>query len=133
MNVIELKKMIYAFLKTKTERVFPEMAPPNTTYPFITYGLSTSFTDPNQHMEIFTLEVDIWDNKPLDTTALETLTGTVDGDGAMTAASGLHRKHYYVSGTLRTDVYRDTRLEIDDPDPAIRRRQLRYTIYTYLQ
>jgi hypothetical protein len=44
----------------------------------------------------------------------------------------LHRKKYYVSGTLQVCVYREARLEIEDEDPAIRRRELRYEVQAYL-
>jgi hypothetical protein len=132
MNVIEFKKMIDVFLLTKADRVFDGWAPPNTQYPFVTYTLSNSYTDENMVMERFYLIIDVWDNKPLDTTALETLVGTIDGDGHITAATGLHRKHYYVSGTLAADTYRESRNDIEDEDYNIRRRQLRYEVLVYL-
>ena len=132
MNTIELKKMIYTFLKTKASRVYPDDAvPENAVLPYTTYHLTSSFTDENQKLEIFTLIVDNWDNNS-DTTALETVTGNIDGDGHVSAATGLHRKKYYVSGTLQVCVYREARLEIEDEDPAIRRRELRYEVQAYL-
>ena len=132
MNTIELKKMLSAFLKTKHARVYPDdSVPDNAVFPYVTFSLGSSFTDQNQKMERFTLEIDIWDNKS-DTTALETITGSIDGDGALTSTSGLHRKKYYVSGTLQTSIYRENRLEISDADPKIRRRQLRYEVQSYL-
>jgi hypothetical protein len=133
MNTIELKKAIYAFLATKCGRTYPEQVPHNTAYPFVTYSLRSSFADENQRMEVFFLDIDVWDNKPMDTTDLETLVGQIDGDGSLTAASGLHRRHYYAAGILRADFYREGRLEIDDDDPAIRRRLLQYTVYAYLE
>ncbi len=132
MNVIELKKMIYTFLKTMADRVFDRIAPPDTMYPFVTYNLRSSFTDENFVMERFMLDVDVWDNDPLDTTALETLVGSIDGDGHITAATGLHRKHYYVSAVVAADSYREGRFDIDDEDPNIRRRKLRYEVLVYL-
>jgi len=132
MNTIELKKMIYTFLKAKTSRVYPaDSVPDNAVLPYTTYHLTSSFTDENQKLEVFTLLIDIWDNKS-DTTALETLVGSVDGDGHVSAATGLHRKKYFASGTLQSCFYREARLEIEDEDPAIRRRQLRYAVQAYL-
>lgn len=133
MNAVELKKAIYAFLKTKCKRVYNEIAPPNTAYPFVTYSLGSSYTNDDQRQEVFFLAVDLWDNKPLDTTALETLASLVDGDGNMTTATGLHRRHYYSSGVLQFDTYRTARLELDDPDTNIHRRQLTYQVITYLE
>jgi hypothetical protein len=132
MNTIELKKMIYTFLKTKASRVYPSDAvPDNAALPYTTYSLTSSFTDENQKLEVFTLLVDNWDNNP-DTTALETVTGSIDGDGNKVTATGLHNKKYFASGTLQACFYREARLEIDDEDPAIRRRQLRYAAQAYL-
>jgi hypothetical protein len=132
MNVIEFKKMLKAFLETKADRVFDVRARPNTAFPYVTYTLSNSFTDENMVMERFYVYIDIWDNKPEDTTVLETLTGSIDGDGNITTASGLHRKHYYLSTTVAADFYREARDDIDDDDPNIRHRQLRYEVLTYL-
>jgi hypothetical protein len=83
-------------------------------------------------MERFYVYIDIWDNKPEDTTVLETLTGSIDGDGNITTASGLHRKHYYLSTTVAADFYREARDDIEDDDPNVRRRQLRYEVLVYL-
>jgi len=131
-NTIELKKMISAFLITKCAKTYPyDSVPETATLPYVTYRLASSFPDENQVMERFTLYVDCWDNKA-DTTALETLTGNIDGDGAMTNATGLHRKKYFVDGTLQATIYREGRAELDDEDPQIRRRQLRYEVHAYL-
>jgi len=132
MNVINMKKMICTFLATVADRVYDNWVRPGTKYPYVTYTLSSSARDENMVMERFMLDVDIWDNDPLDTTTLETLTGTIDGNGSITSASGLHRKHYYVSGTLAADSYREARMDIPDEDTNIRHRRLRYEILTYL-
>jgi len=132
MNVIELKKMIHAFLKTKSDKVFDGWARPGTPPPYVTYSLESSFTDDNMVMERFALTIDIWDNKPLDTTDLEILTGEIDGNGDITDATGLHRRHYYSNGIVAADFYRDGRYDIEDEDPNIRRRQLRYEVLSYL-
>lgn len=132
MNVIALKTMVYTFLKTLTDRVYDGIAQPNAAFPYVTYALRYTNTDENMVMERVTMEVDIWDNKPIDTTALETLTGLIDGDGKVTGASGLHRKHYYSASVLTADSYRINRLDIEDEDPVIRRRKLIYEILSYL-
>jgi hypothetical protein len=132
MNVVELKKMIFAFLKTVTSRVYPfDAVDPNAVYPYTTYKLESSITDDNQKMERFLLLIDNWDNNP-DTTNLEKVTGDIDGDGDKVSASGLHNKKYFVSDTLQACLYRDSRLEIPDDDANIKRRQLRYEVQAYL-
>ncbi|MFA5130423.1 MAG: hypothetical protein WC477_05960 [Patescibacteria group bacterium] len=132
MNVIQLKTMIYTFLSGIATRVYDGQAPIDPTYPYVVYKLASSYVDEDQRIENFRLEIDIWDNKPLSATAIETLTGSIDGDGAITSASGLHRKHYYVGGTLQADFYRDSRFDITDEDPKIKRRQLNYLVKSYL-
>ena len=132
MNVIELKKMICTFLKTKTANVYPyDSVPVNAVLPYTTYSLESSITDTNQKMERFTLIVDNWDNNS-DTTVLETVTGSIDGDGNKVSATGLHEKKYFVSGTLQASFYREGRFEVTDEDPSIKRRQLRYEVQVYL-
>ncbi|MFA5715838.1 MAG: hypothetical protein WC998_08860 [Candidatus Paceibacterota bacterium] len=132
MNVIELKKMICAFLKTKTANVYPyDSVPQNAVLPYTTYSLDSGFPDENRKMERFTLLVDNWDNNS-DTTALETVTGSIDGDGDKVSATGLNEKKYFVSGTLQASFYREGRFEVPDEDPSIKRRQLRYEVQVYL-
>jgi len=132
MNTIELKKMISTFLLTKCSKSYPyDSVPETAAIPYVTFRLGSSFTDENQKMERFTLTIDCLDNKS-DTTALDTLAGSIDGDGAIVNATGLHRKRYFLDGTLQATFYREARLELDDEDPQIRRRQLRYEVQAYL-
>lgn len=127
--MIELLSVIYAKLLVVHPRVFLERAPDKTQFPYVTYNLPTS--DEQENREDFILEVDIWDNKT-DTTVLETLTSTIDGNGAITGATGLNRLHHYENGVLQADFYRINRLQLPDPDEKIRRRQLRYEVKAYL-
>jgi hypothetical protein len=132
MNVLELKKMIYAFLITKSKRVFDTEAPAKVAYPYIVYTLENSFTDTNQKREDFDLTVDIYDNNQFDATDIDALVSSVDGDGAIASASGLHRKHYFTSGTIQTDIYRVSRDTIFEEDENIKHVQLTYEVMTYL-
>jgi len=77
------------------------------------------------------LEVDIWDCKPT-TAALERLTDAIDGDGDLFAPTGLHRWSIYQQDAIAARFYRMARLSIPDPDPVLRRRQLRYRVLLYL-
>lgn len=132
MNVIALKTMIYAYLATKSSRVYDTQAPAKVAYPYVVYALDTSDSEINLKREDFMLTIDIYDNNQFDTTAVETLTGSIDGDGAIVSASGLHRKHYYAVSTLQADFYRVSRDTIEEDDPNIQHRQLRYEVMTYL-
>jgi hypothetical protein len=130
MNIIELQKQIFAFLKTKATRVYYEDAPDNAQYPYVVYDFPSSLEN-FSNREDFILEIDIWDNAT-DTKPLETLTGNIDGDGNVDVPSGLHRKNFYVSGKLSAKVYKEGRYNIRDEDKRIKHRQLRYRIQTYL-
>lgn len=127
MNTIELSKAIRTYLLTKCPRVFKTKAPATAQFLYTTFKLPSSFnTNPS---EDFTLEVNTWDNKE-DTTALETLTDSIDGDGDPLNPTGLNFKTI-ISGNLTATFYRETRGEVDDDDPRISRRQLRYRVRVY--
>ena len=132
MNTIELKKMIKTFLATKSSRVYDTQAPAKIEYPYVVYTLDNSSSDENVKREDFTLVVDIFDNNQFNATDIETLAGTIDGDGAIVSASGLHRKHYFASTVLQADFYRTNRDTIEEEDPKIRHMQLVYDVMTYL-
>ena len=131
MNVIEMKKQIYTYLRTKADRVFEAQAPAKTAYPYVVYKLQNSMTHVNEEREDFDLIVDVYGNEQFDSTAVDTIVGSIDGNGAITSASGLHRKHYYESGKLQADFYRTSRNDISD-DENIRQVQLIYDVMTYL-
>jgi hypothetical protein len=132
MNTIELKKMIKAFLATKSSRVYDTQAPAKIEYPYVVYTLDNSTPDENVKREDFTLVIDIFDNNQFNATDIETLAGTIDGDGAIVSASGLHRKHYFSNGVLQADFYRTNRDTIEEEDPKIRHMQLIYDVMSYL-
>lgn len=89
-------------------------------FPYVVYSLPTS--NEVEHREDFILEINLWDYGA-DTTALEELTQNMD--------DALNRKHYLATGLLVV-IYRINRMMIPDPDPAIRRRELRYQVKTYM-
>lgn len=120
-KVIELRKVISSYLKSKHLRVYFEAAPENAIYPYLVYDLPNSSDDGS--MEQFVLDVDGWDAPAnLDTTALETMMDTVD--------TGLHRKTVSISGLAMT-FYRENRLTLTDEDVRIRRRKYVYQVRTH--
>ena len=129
MNIIELQKVIQTFLSTKTTRVYFRQVPENAAYPYIVYNLPDSNEEINR--EDFQLEVDFWDDNNV-TSVIDTLVGDVDGDGDVFNPTGLHRKNVYSSGVLSAKFYRTNRMMIEDEDPRIEHRQLRYSVQTYL-
>jgi len=133
MNTVLLKTMIYTYLKTLTNEVYygdkPEQA---STYPYVIFNLDTSSIDDNQVLEQFELSVTVYDNSQFDTNTIDKLAGSIDGDGAMVGATGLHRKHYR-SSTLTADIYRTSRDEFfDQSESNIIYIELLYDVYAYL-
>ncbi|WP_209121511.1 DUF3168 domain-containing protein [Alkalihalobacillus sp. BA299] len=122
-KMINIRKDIAAFLKSKhpdvndKPRVWAEEAPSDAVYPYIVYDFTNSID--NGIMENFVLELDFWDNQT-DTTALETLCGTVDED--------LHRRTVMITSSLSATFYRENRRQIRDPDKRLRRRQYVYQV-----
>lgn len=122
--MIELQKFIVAELKKIHPRVYQEWGPQDAVFPYVVYRMPTS--NESEWREDFILEVDIWD-KPADgsTVTLQTLADNID--------RALNRLRYISNdGTWSTRIYRINRLMVPDPDPAIRRRQLRYGLRTYV-
>ena len=110
-------------------RVFFEQAPqtdPSTNkapaFPYVVYNIP--YTEENFETENLFLEIDFWD-KTTNTTTLDGLVNTVDGNGSYTNPTGLHRYMHSVSGKPRLKMYRINKLAIPDPDPYLRHRQLR--------
>jgi hypothetical protein len=93
---------------------------PYPPYPYIVFNLPTS-TDTERQRQDFILEVDIWD-QTTDLRPLETLTDEIDN---------ALKKVRYIDDNQALMFTRINRLRIPDPDPTIRRRQLRYEIKRY--
>ena len=132
MTVKELKTAIYEFLITKTTNVYDTQSPSKIVYPYVIYTLDLSSTDTNEVREDFDLTIDVFDNCQFDSSALDVLVSAIDGDGAIVSASGLHRKHYYVSGVLQADIYRNGRNILAEENENIGHVELSYDVMSYL-
>lgn len=123
--MIRLRSQLTSLLKLYHPQVHYQTAPSTATFPYIVLNLPNSFT--NEEQEIFSLDIDLWDNKA-DTTVLETL------------ASKLWKElnHYrYSDDEIQFSIYRENRIpELDETEIGIRRRklifQLRYFDKTLL-
>ncbi|WP_424765695.1 hypothetical protein [Paenibacillus sp. sgz302251] len=118
--MINLLQYIFDTLKAIHPKVFLETVPNGSVFPYITYSLPTS--GGSEYREDFILEIDIWDNKPLDTTELETITNNID--------KAMNRT-YEINDEFQCSIYRINRLMLPDQDVNIRRRQLRYQVKYY--
>lgn len=121
--MMDLQKWITAQLKQIHPRVYLEVAPQDKVFPYLVYNLPSSDT-PTYYLEDYILEIDVWD-KPADgsTVTLQQLADDVD--------RRFNLSHYYSPDGWVARVFRIGRLMLPDPDPTIRRRQLRYQIKFY--
>lgn len=110
--MIELRKALHLLLKQYHSKLYFMQASSTATFPYIVYDLPNSFTDSQQ--EIFSLDIDIWDNNA-DTTALETLT-----DQLWKGLDG----HGHIDQNIQFSLYRENRLTVTDDDSSIKRRKL---------
>lgn len=118
--MIDLGNLIDARLKEVHSRVYVEQAPQGTVFPYVVYILPNS-TEEN-HREDFILEVQVWGNSK-NTNEINNIAHNID--------KKLNRLKY-LDTNMQTSIYRVNRLMVPDPDPAIRRRELRYNCKTYL-
>lgn len=115
--MIELRKQLTTLLKLYHPHVYFQNAADSALFPYVVLNLPNSFT--LQEQEIFTMDVDIWDNKT-DTTALETL--------AADLWKGLHN-YKYSDGFIQFSLYRENRIsELDEKEMGIRRRKLMFQL-----
>jgi len=120
-----LRTHLRNLLKLYHPQVHYQVAPTTATFPYIVLNLPNSFT--NEEQEIFSLDIDIWDNRT-DTTELESLASKLWKE--------LH--HYrYSDDEIQFSIYRENRIpELDETEIGIRRRklifQLRYFDRTLL-
>lgn len=117
--MINLLELITTKLKEVNSRVYLEQAPERTEFPYLVYTLPNS-TEQEQR-EDFILAITVWDDSN-DTVILETLADNVD--------KKINRLKY-IDGNIQVCFYRINRLMLTDPNPNIRRRELRYQAKTY--
>jgi hypothetical protein len=113
---------------TTSTAVYLERAKPDATFPYITFALPFSVSQPGTR-EDFNLAVDIWSTS--NSTSLEALVDRVDGNGVIGTPSGLNRRKHVAANTPSFYLNRVSRMMVPDPDETIRRRRLTYRVSVY--
>jgi len=112
-----LRKILYPFLKSLHPRVYFQVAPETTQYPYLVFDF-TQITNDGEGFETAAVDIDGWDMPAGgDTTALETLMQTVN--------DALNKKTLTAEG-LAVTFYLDRKIPLIDDDPAIKRRKYIY-------
>ena len=119
--MIPLKQSIYQRVSQVADRVYDSRTPSEKEYPYVNITYPTIGEVDESFRQNIILELDVWDNLA-DTTRLENLTDAID-----------KKLNRYVSNDLYFRIYRLSpyRIELDDADENIRRRQLRYQILIF--
>lgn len=128
--MIELRKLLQAYLKTIHPRVFFQTAPEPQSYPYLVIDFPNLYDD-GESSSMVTVDIDGWD-APADgdTTALETMMAVVNGNGDIVNPTGLN-KRTLASDTLKASFYLDRKIPLTDPDPRIRRRKYVYQVRVF--
>lgn len=119
-KTIELRKLIVKLLKDVNKSVFYENANDKAKYPYIVYNLDNMNTVNYPRNDII-LTIDVWDRSN-STVTVETLTDNIED-----VLNMLNKP----SKNLFPTFYLEDRMSIDDEDPLIRRRQLKFKIESY--
>lgn len=119
-KTIELRKLIVKLLKDVNKSVFYENANDKAKYPYIVYNLDNINTVNYPRNDII-LTIDVWDRSN-STVTVETLTDNIED-----VLNMLNKP----SKNLFPTFYLEDRMSIDDEDPLIRRRQLKFKIESY--
>lgn len=118
--MIKLRTELTKLLKIYHPQVHYQTAPSTATFPYIILNLPNSFT--NEEQEIFSVDVDLWDNRT-DTTELEELASTLWKE--------LHH-HRHIDESIQFTIYRENRIpELDETEIGIRRRKLIFQLRYY--
>ncbi|MCX0363210.1 hypothetical protein LI063_03400 [Clostridium perfringens] len=119
-KTIELRKLIVKLLKDVNKSVFYENANDKAKYPYIVYNLDNINTVNYPRNDII-LTINVWDRSN-STVTVETLTDNIED-----VLNMLNKP----SKNLFPTFYLEDRMSIDDEDPLIRRRQLKFKIENY--
>jgi hypothetical protein len=112
--MINIRTAIQTYLKSKSSRVYFQVAPDDAIYPYIVYDIINIYDD-GEETQLIALDVDGWDNNS-DTTTLETLMQTVDLN-----------KQVLTTDNLSVAFFLENKIPLKDEEPQINRRKYTYT------
>lgn len=119
--MLDLNKELYALISPHTP-LYEIKAPEGTALPYAEYSYLPG-TD-NFNSKTIPLQLDLWDNKPLDTTALWTLEKTL---------RNLLDEYTKCTTDIGYTIYHVNSLGMNDPsNNTLRRVMMNFTINTYL-
>jgi hypothetical protein len=127
MITTDLRTALLVYLETKHSNVYYNIAGSKEDMPYIVFNLP--FSVPSFNREDYTLEIDVWDNSK-DTTVIENLTDSIDGNGDVFDPTGLHRLSIDAVSFI-AKIYRSSRQSVEDNDKSIKRRRMIYTVEVY--
>jgi hypothetical protein len=110
-QMINIRKVIQAHLKTIHPQLHFMQAPESAKFPYLVYQIE--ITNLGDDLQMVTLDVDGWDNKS-DTTELETI---------MDKVKQSLNKQIMITPKLAVFLDLDRRLTLTDSDPRLNRRK----------
>ncbi len=114
--MVKFRTAIQSFLKSIHQRVYFQIAPENTTYPYLVFDI-TQILDDGETMQVAVVDIDGWDMPSTgDTTVLETLMANVN----------TLNKSVLTKDEITATFYLDRILPLLDDDKRIRRRKYIY-------
>lgn len=115
----KLRAELNKTLRTIHPRVYYMTSRDTEAFPYIVYDLPQGYFEDG--LEVFNLDVDIWDNQT-DTTEIELLAQSIWDK---------FNRYHFINEDMQFAIYRQARLTVHDDDPRIKRRTLIFQLRYY--
>lgn len=123
----ELRKLVQGFLKSMHPRVYFQNAPEEGVYPYIVYKI-TQIPDDGEGLRTPIIDIYVWDSPSNgDTTVLETLVESINGNGNIIKPTGLN-KNILANDTTTAIFYLDRVLSPDEDEKRLNYRVCNYGV-----
>lgn len=123
--MIELRQILQSYLESIHSNVFFQLAPENTPFPYVIFDFLPSINI-SEHHEIVPVDIDVWD-LPInnDTTVIETLISSINGDGNISDPTGLNKKTFETEN-MAVSFYLESKLTLQADNKQLKRRKYSY-------